>query len=766
MADSVKASTQGLATVDLARRKKGWDKLAKIWYENALTSKATLKRFWARKSINRETFIRICKTAGLISWENIVEDYQIPKTPLDPDFVGREYAISQLNDLVNEGAKVIVIQGEGGIGKTKLARKYFKIHGFEFLTLWMPTESHHIISVESLVEEWLRRDFHEEPGRELWINLQRLKRKLQSEEKKICILIDSLESALDKHGRLIESRRPYLYLLQTLADPSVNSLTLITSRERLCESGIDVNSYLLKGLDSKAWKQFFCSRKIKINCDSPAVNEMCKAYGGNAKAMKIISGAITTDFDRDVDAYWRSSKDDLLIERELENLVVSQFNRLQTIDSEAYRLLYRLGCYRYQDEDVPYVNIEGLLCLLWDVPIAQRRRVVHRLCDRSLVESRRGKYWLHPVILTEAIARLQASCDWEIAHRKAAVYWTDSIRTIKHTADAFKALQAYHHYVAIANFEQAADIIIKPRINQWGTQESLARSFYKRGLLEELTRAITCILNKLTPSYRSAKLYRILSKISFSSGNLYLAIKYCETSQQLITNCLHKKLFTSTETLDKLKILEVNCLLTIGISQIGLWELEAAEKTLIQVIRLTKEIDNDKYAPSALFYLAYLSSYQGDRQKAFKIANYLYKHLPEEGIPSWATEYKLYYLSLTYKSLGEIEKSSILLQRIISYGDNPYTQAKNKAKCGLAQLYREKGNYLQALTFHEQAIKALDEIGARYDLAEAYFQRALTNKKIGAIAKSRDDFDKAINLFREMQATKQVEKIQFAMGNL
>ena len=158
-------------------------------------------------------------------------------------------------------------------------------------------------------------------------------------------------------------------------------------------------------LDESAWREFFASRNI--NPQTLALSEMCTAYGGNAKAMQIISGAILTDFEGDIDAYWRTTKEDLLIEPELENLVVSQFNRLQEIDAEAYRLLCRLGCYRYQD--VFWVPIEGLLCLLWDVPELQRRRVVNRLCDRSLVECRKGKYWLHSVIIVEAIARLRLS---------------------------------------------------------------------------------------------------------------------------------------------------------------------------------------------------------------------------------------------------------------------------------------------------------------------------------------------------------------------
>ncbi|MGH8001931.1 MAG: hypothetical protein ACREPR_21510 [Brasilonema sp.] len=524
MAESVRASTRGLEIVEQARLRKGWNKTADIWWQTALTSKATLKRFWAREPIQKDTFMRICQAVGVANWKDIIE-CELPSTELDPDFVGRSEAIAQLHNMLNQGAKIIVIQGEGGVGKTKLARKYFDSQGLAFLELWMPMERQNIISVESIVEDWLWRDFDEQPGRNLGINLQRLKRKLRDETKRIGILIDNLETALDINGKFIESHRYYVELLRVLADPAINSVTLITSRERLCEASIDVNFYMLKGLDESAWRQFFASREI--NSDSLALSEMCKAYGGNAKAMQIISGAILTDNEGDIDAYWNANKDDLLIKQELEDLVVSQFQRLQTIP-EAYRLLCRMGCYRYQDVPLP---IEGVLCLLWDVPESQRRRVVNRLCARSLVESRNEKYWLHPVILTEAIARLRLSGEWETANRQAAHFWTNSVNTVQGTKDALRALEAYYHYVVIEDFEQAADIIIRQRNNKWGTHESLGRSFYKRGLLKQITAAINEVLNILNPGYRLAKLYHTLGAICWLKGEIHPAINYCEQSR-------------------------------------------------------------------------------------------------------------------------------------------------------------------------------------------------------------------------------------------
>ena len=70
---SLKMSAAGLEIIEQARQQKRWDKTAEVLCSDALTSKATLKRFWRKQPIQRETFIRICQVLGVESWEKLVE---------------------------------------------------------------------------------------------------------------------------------------------------------------------------------------------------------------------------------------------------------------------------------------------------------------------------------------------------------------------------------------------------------------------------------------------------------------------------------------------------------------------------------------------------------------------------------------------------------------------------------------------------------------------------------------------------------------------
>jgi hypothetical protein len=237
--------------------------------------------------------------------------------------------------------------------------------------------------------------------------LEQLRVKLQTQ--RIGVLIDNLEPALI-NGEFIEPHQSYyVELLTVLAHPTVQSITLVTSRESLHEPGITgfqtFQTYLLEGLKKKAWEQYFESQNISINID--ALSEMHRAYGGNALAMHLLSSDIRKQSQGNLEVYWQHNRDDLLKLRSLKSLVKRQFNKLKEDNRQAYDLLCRLGF--YPERDVPFVPNAWLRCLLWDVPEKHRQQVIDDLCDRSLVKMGDDGYYLHPVIRVEAIERLNST---------------------------------------------------------------------------------------------------------------------------------------------------------------------------------------------------------------------------------------------------------------------------------------------------------------------------------------------------------------------
>ncbi|QZZ22409.1 tetratricopeptide repeat protein [Leptothermofonsia sichuanensis E412] len=669
----------------------------------------------------------------------------------DSNFVGRESAINSLNTLVQQGNRIILIQGDGGQGKTTLARKYFDTQGFDFyLELWMATETQNITPVESVVEEWLKRDFNEEPGREFGINLERLKRKLRSENQRIGVLIDNLETALDRNGKFIEPHRRYLDLLRVLADSTVRSVTLITSREQLYESSVGLERYPLGGLDERAWREFFGNRQL--NSGSPAIAEICRAYGGNAKAMKILSGAILNDFDGNIEAYWQENRDDLLFDRELRDLVSSQFNRLQQIDPEAYRLLCRLGCYRYQD--IPYIPIEGIFCLLWDVPESQRKWILRSLQDRSLLEFRRakGKYWLHPVIRAEAITRLRASQEWEVINRKAAEFWMNSVQIVETIDDALCALEAYHHYLEINDFELACDVIVEIKQNKWQEPLPLGWIFYRLRLFQQMVSAIAEISTKLSPDTRLGKLYNLLGYIYRLQGRIQDAFD-CHRAAEAIADTLGAKR------------LKISALFDMGLCERELGEYESAIPRFNQVLSLCSETEDcHEYHIYSLGCLAYLHSCLGQEAHALAYAQQAQQQLLDVPLTSWGRAYTLLFLGSTYRNLGYLEQSVAFYQRTLELSEeHDFTQIRAKAINGIAQIYREQQEFQKASRQHTQAIELLDKIVAKCDLADAYYQLGLTYQKMGDAEQGVASFQTAIRFFSEMHAHKQIERVQQAL---
>jgi tetratricopeptide (TPR) repeat protein len=719
-----------------------------------------------RAKADRPLIEALFKAFGLtVETDDVTPDAPYTSSPsADRSFVGREDDLKELHNLVQAGHKAIQIVAAGGIGKTRLVQEYLKqFDSDKVLRFNIAKETNSVASPIGTIEEWLKK-LGVEPGREFNISIHRLIEALQKENSKIYIWIDNLEPTLENGIFIQPYRSEYIELLRVLTDLQVNSITLITSREPLHESAISVATYKLKGLDLKAWQQYFQGQNVETH--SSCLEEMRNAYDGNAEAMKILCGAIRTDYEGNLDTCWKTMQQDLLQHPTLEHLVMTQFDRLQQTNLNAYNLLCRLGCYRYQD--VTLVPEAGVLCLLWDVQ-NKPWRVLNELKDRCLVDVSQQQYRLHPVIREAAIDRLRKNKeDWETANRKAAEFWTKSVETVVTERDAIRALEAYYHYVEIEDFDSAAQIINYSRVSEF-SNELLGISFYILGLLNQIIQLIESIIEKVSSGYDLSRMYNILGDSYWMNGRIHKAIECHNKSQKIAYNTLMK-----SDEKDREKSSDLKNLYLISFYNIGLCELDLGDrKKSLEIFELLPEMYQDpdcrsEYRIGYCFVLSYLYSELDSLKHNKKISNYLEKTFSNinyvDIIASWSVGYRYLFLGLTYKNIGEENKAFQMFDEAINFAkQSNYTQVRAKALTGLGELYRIQGDFDKAIPHHQESIELLDKICAKCDLAEAYFQCALTYQAMGETAESQKNLDAALQLFGEIEAPKQIERVQQAM---
>lgn len=453
MADTLKASKQGLAIVDQARRRRGWTKTrTPAWWDAAYTTQATLKRFWRGIAIQRENFIAICQAVGIGNWEAIAdsntlaEPYILPDSPATPPllnldnlesqqklhfsiqnptnpkskiqnridwgeapdipyFYGRELELQKLERwILGDRCKLVTLLGMGGMGKTSLAVTLVERLAEQFeCVLWRSLLGTPPLAVffDSLIqfisqgEENLATDNLQQAITQVIALLQR---------HRCLIVLDETEAIL--HGRGGQYRSGYEGygdFFKRAGSDRHQSCLILTSREKPGEIVAYEGQMLpIRSLQLSGLKPEDALNLLKVKGLSASDNELSmlsKFYSGNPLALKTIATTIQEIFNGSIAAFLHQNT--LVLGDRLRGLLAEQIGRLSERETE---VLYWLAL------DPEPLSLEQLHAyLLLPLSRSQLLETLASLERRSLIDkiSNEGEILLtlQPLVMKYAIEK-------------------------------------------------------------------------------------------------------------------------------------------------------------------------------------------------------------------------------------------------------------------------------------------------------------------------------------------------------------------------
>lgn len=373
MSNSLKASTAGLVIVDKARQRLGWTKTSTArWWQDAHTSRATLRRFWQGDRIQQEIFIAICQAVGIHNWETIADipdadekAISIPYLDWDeaPDvesFYGRSRELAQLEQwLITDACKLVAIVGIGGIGKTALALALVDHVQLKFDGLiWRNLQT--TPSLSSLLDSLLNIF-----AQAVIDNIPQATTKLihYLQQRRYLLILDGVEAVL--------SQPEYSQFLQQLSKNRHHSCVLITSREQpkfLANDTKTVRSLTLKGLLKIEALELLKSKGFAQK--ELGLSVLIQLYRGHPLALKLVSPLIQSVFAGNIAAFL--SQNTVVIGDRLRGILKQQFEQIADLEQD---IIYWLA--------------------IWQEPISFSRLQTHLLIS------------VDPAILLEAIIALE-----------------------------------------------------------------------------------------------------------------------------------------------------------------------------------------------------------------------------------------------------------------------------------------------------------------------------------------------------------------------
>ncbi|OCQ91110.1 AAA family ATPase [Oscillatoriales cyanobacterium USR001] len=519
MAGLLRASEEGLKIINLARRNPGWNKTDELWCQAALTSKATLKRFWTHKQIRRETFIDICKAVGINNWEDIIDRNDIKQTelllaaaiadiPLDSqndknfplpenltpvrNWVNRTKELEILKaTLINSDIIAISIVGLPGIGKTALISQLIRQLHTEntpfTAAAWQSLQSAtgkappFNSTIDSLLFTLSNGDITTAvtPQDD---SLKKIEKLIKIIKATPCLIIfDRAETLLKTKqaqtaGYFADDSAEYPWLFKQLLETEHQSKILFTSRESLAELPPTLTREIqLNGLNQDAAITLLQSLNLIANQEELA--ELSHRYQGHPKALQLVAALIRDDdeFQGNVGKFLQDR--DWLLIRDIESLIDEMILRLSDLEQTC---LSRISVYQTSEYPLSFAAIVAQMPEVSKYEL--KENIILALKRRQLLcyDCQRESYQLHPLVQEKGDRLLnQNQENVSTAHRQAYHYFiTIPLKPEsewQNIEDIKPLIRAHYHASQAADLDAAKAIITEvcEYLQHWNCVEDL-----------------------------------------------------------------------------------------------------------------------------------------------------------------------------------------------------------------------------------------------------------------------------------------------------
>jgi NB-ARC domain len=523
MAGLLRASEEGLKIIDMVRRNLEWNKSEDTWCKAALTSKATLRRFWAQNRIRRETFIDICKAVGINNWEDIIDRNDIKQTELllaaaiadisqdnqnDRTFplpenlppvrnwVQRTKEIDTLKTLItpppltNESPTLAPPLSKGGLGGVPIAISIVGLPGIGKTTLVSQLiRQFHTEKTPFTSAAWqsLQSATGKAPPCDRTIDsllftlsngditaavtpqdhsFQKIEKLIKILREKPCLIVFDRADTLLKTGEakaagyFAEDCAEYAWLFKQLLETEHQSKIIFTSRESLAELPPTVTREIqLNGLERDSAISLLQSFNLTANAEELA--QMGDRYSGHPKALQLVAALIRddTEFQGNVGIFLHQR--DWLLIRDIERLIDQIIARLSNSEQTC---LGRISIYQTSEYPLSFAGISAQMPEVSKYEL--KENIIQALKRRQLLYYDRHfkSYQLHPLVREKGEYLLSHNPEhFRNAHTQAYNYYINLPLKPKsewqNIEDIQPLIRAHYHARQAGNLDAANAII-------------------------------------------------------------------------------------------------------------------------------------------------------------------------------------------------------------------------------------------------------------------------------------------------------------------